>query len=335
MQNKQNASSDNRTITKVKTNLHPRNKHRQRYDFQQLTQLCPELAQFVSIGKSQQASIDFSNPEAVKVLNRAILKSFYGITAWDIPANYLCPPIPGRADYIHYIADLLGASNHGVIPLGQSVHVLDIGVGANCVYPIIGHSEYDWSFHGVDIDPIALTSANEIIHSNHSLTGAITLQQQTNPVHIFNGILKSNERFDISICNPPFHSSLAEAQKGTQRKLNNLNAELNALHKTTKQVVQNFGGQSNELWCKGGETAFVGRMIKESSQFPDQCLWFTTLVSQESNLPGIYQHLKQTKVVENKTINMAQGQKKSRIVAWTFHSNDQRQAWFKNRINLK
>jgi 23S rRNA (adenine1618-N6)-methyltransferase len=39
------------------------------------------------------------------------------------------------------------------------VRVLDIGVGANCVYPLIGHAEYGWRFLGVDIDEAALANA--------------------------------------------------------------------------------------------------------------------------------------------------------------------------------
>ncbi|HBI21907.1 MAG TPA: 23S rRNA (adenine(1618)-N(6))-methyltransferase, partial [Legionella sp.] len=119
-----------------KSDLHPRNPHRFRYDFEQLTLCCPELSELTSINKHNIISIDFSNPMAVKTLNKALLKQFYGISNWDIPANYLCPPIPGRADYIHYMADLLISSNNGVLPPGKLIKALDIGIGANCVYPM-------------------------------------------------------------------------------------------------------------------------------------------------------------------------------------------------------
>lgn len=89
-----------KTITE-KTNLHPRNLHRLRYDFELLTEKLPELQQHVSINEHQIETIDFSNPEAVKTLNKALLVTYYDIKNWDIPKNYLCPPIPGRADYIH------------------------------------------------------------------------------------------------------------------------------------------------------------------------------------------------------------------------------------------
>src|SRR5690606_24715537 len=116
-------------------------------------------------------SIDFFNPQAVKALNKALLFYYYDIVYWDIPENYLCPPIPGRADYIHYIADLLADNNKGIVPTGSEIKCLDIGVGANCIYPIIGVKEYGWSFIGADIDALAIKSAKKIIASNPSLQG--------------------------------------------------------------------------------------------------------------------------------------------------------------------
>jgi len=113
---------------------------------------CPELGVFVKLNDYNDESIDFSNPEAVKMLNTALLKHYYKINHWNIPANYLSPPIPGRADYIHHIAELLGGSNNGKIPTDNKIKCLDIGVGASCVYPIIGNKEYGWSFVGSEID---------------------------------------------------------------------------------------------------------------------------------------------------------------------------------------
>ena len=154
-----------------KSSLHPRNKHRSRYDFDQLIIANAELAQFVRLNAYHDASIDFANPQAVKVLNQALLQQFYNIANWDIPAQYLCPPIPGRADYLHYLADLLGDVNGGVIPLGESIRVLDIGLGANAIYPLIGYREYGWHFVGADIDPIAIANAQRILDANTGMSG--------------------------------------------------------------------------------------------------------------------------------------------------------------------
>ncbi len=300
------AKSDPREI---KPGLHPRNRHNTQYDFKSLIESSPELKNFVSLNKFQNESIDFSNAEAVKTLNKALLKFFYHINFWEIPTNYLCPPIPGRADYIHQVADLLGSQNNGKIPTGSDIKILDIGVGANCVYPLIANAEYGWHIVGSDIDLKALENAQKIIDSNE-LSPSIQLRQQSNTQNIFAGIINSNDQFNVSISNPPFHSSLAEAISGNQRK--NLNL------KNKNQHNLNFGGIGNELWCSGGEVTFISQMIKESQDFKNNVFWFTSLVSKMDSLPKIIEVLKITGVRQFKTIDMAQGQKKSRIIAWSY-----------------
>lgn len=305
-----------------KATLHPRNRHQGHYDFPKLIKSSPELGQFLITNPYGKESIDFANPSAVRVFNRALLKSFYGIAHWDIPADYLCPPIPGRADYLHFLADLLAEGNEGVIPRGAAIKALDIGTGANCVYPLIGHSDYGWQFLGSDIDPTAIAAATAIIKSN-KLNKAIILRQQANRKQILLDLLNSDERFDVSLCNPPFHSSLEEAQRGSQRKWR----ALGKADPKRKLPVLNFGGQSQELWCEGGEIGFVTQLIKESTQLGRQVLWFSTLVSKASNLPLIQSTLKKVGAVETRIVEMGQGQKQSRFVAWTFHDKAKQEAW--------
>lgn len=283
-----------------KKELHPRSLHRGAYDFKALVKDCPELGQFIGKSSYGKEALDFSNPRAVKMLNKAILKSYYNIS-WDIPKHYLCPPIPGRADYVHYVADLLGDR-----PKNETIHVLDIGIGANCIYPLIGHRVYGWHFIGTEIDPVAIAHANGTIKQN-GLSEVIEIRLQKSPTNIFEGVINSASRFDISMCNPPFHASAEEAKEATERKWKNLGI------KTTNL---NFGGQYNELWCPGGEVAFIKQMIKESVHV--NCKQFTTLVSKASSLPSIYAALKRVNAVDVKTINLGQGQKRSRLVAWTF-----------------
>ncbi|MCY1718941.1 23S rRNA (adenine(1618)-N(6))-methyltransferase RlmF [Prolixibacteraceae bacterium Z1-6] len=295
---------------KIKSQLHPRNKHKERYNFKELCKSSQDLVPFIIQNKYGDASINFFDPNAVIALNRALLKHFYNINYWKIPAGYLCPPIPGRADYIHYIADLM--STRGEIPTGSSVKCLDIGVGSNCIYPIIGCKEYGWSFVGSDIDMPATKSAINIVEKNPELKDHIQIRYQNNPDSIFKGIIEKGEHFHITICNPPFHSSASEAQAGTLRKLQNLKGKKDIRPKL------NFGGQNNELWCDGGERRFVTKMIEESRLFADTILWFSTLISKEANLQRVYRVLRKVKAREVKTINMGQGNKKSRIVAWSF-----------------
>ncbi len=314
-----------KTHPKVKSGLHQRNKHRERYDFKALIVTCPELGPFVRMNEYNDESIDFSKPEAVMQLNKALLKHYYKIKHWQVPAGYLCPPVPGRADYLHHIADMLANCNQGVIPTGSRVRCLDIGVGANCIYPIIGNNEYGWSFVGTDVDPVAISAASEIVEINAGLTGNVEMRLQSNPKDVFRGIIKEKEHFDLTICNPPFHASFEAAQSVNLRKLSNLNKR-----QVTKQKL-NFGGSNNELWCPGGEEKFVHQMILQSKQFSASCFWFSTLISKSSHLKNIYETLKMMGATEVKTIPMSQGNKISRIVAWTYLNKEEQANWVNAR----
>lgn len=292
--------------------LHPRNKHNGPYDFKALIETSPDLQPFVGPNKFGNQSIDFADPQAVRALNKALLKHFYNIGYWELPKTNLCPPIPGRADYIHHIADLLAQDNKGSIPRGNTVKILDIGIGANCIYPIIGHKEYGWEFVGTEVDPPAKATAENIIKHNIQLKDGISIRLQENKRNIFKGIIEPEERFDFTICNPPFHNSKEEATKGTQRKLKNLGKASDG------KPVLNFSGQNNELWYEGGELAFITNMIFESVHFKTQVRWFSTLVSKKENLKSLYSILKKVKVSEVKTITMEQGNKTTRILVWRY-----------------
>ena len=303
--------------------LHPRNPHNDTYDFDALIQSKPELKPFVQINKYTDLSIDFSNAQAVLLLNKALLSHFYQIKEYPLPQGHLCPPIPGRADYMHYMADLLAESNQGKLPRGNKVLALDIGTGANCIYPIIGSRVYDWNFVGTDINPKSLVSAQSIIDNNAVLEKKINCRLQKDPDNIFTGIIHQNDFFDFTLCNPPFHKSQADATKGTQRKNRNLG--------NTKGKALNFGGQANELWYPGGEIAFITKMIKQSALFSKNCFYFSTLVSKKENLDVIYKVLKQVNAYDVRTIEMKQGQKLTRFVAWTFLNKTMQERWRKER----
>lgn len=310
---------------KAPIGLHPRNRHQGRYDFPALIKSCPALAAFVIRNPYGKQSIDFANPAAVRVFNRALLAQLYGIQHWDIPADYLCPPVPGRADYLHGLADLLASDHQGQLLKGPQVQVLDIGTGANCIYPLLGHSDYGWHFTAADIDPVALASAQKNLQANQ-LQSAVELRLQEQAKHIFEGVIEPEDRFSLTLCNPPFHSSAHEAQAGSQRKWKNLGK----LDPQRKLPVLNFGGQSNELWCPGGEVGFLRRMAKESQPFAPQVLWFSSLVSKAGNVRDLRIALNKAGAKEIRCINMAQGNKQSRFVAWSFHDAQARQQWLQS-----
>jgi 23S rRNA (adenine1618-N6)-methyltransferase len=306
--------------TVTKKTLHPRNLHQGRYDFQQLVKQCPALKAYLQTNPKGELTLDFSDPQAVLLLNQALLKQFYNVDFWQLPEGYLCPPIPGRADYIHYLADLLGETFSGEIPTGKKVKVLDIGTGANCIYPILASQSYGWSVVGSEIDPVSVKMADLIIKSNANLTPYIKVRLQKNEQAIFNGIIKTKDKFLLTLCNPPFHASMEKALAGTARKINNLNKNNKHLdsNKSAIKIKLNFGGQENELCCAGGEIAFVKNMVKESKEFAQQVCWFSSLVSKAENVAPLKKQLEQIGAKHIKVIKMAQGQKVSRLIAWSF-----------------
>jgi 23S rRNA (adenine1618-N6)-methyltransferase len=294
--------------------LHKNNKHQKGYDFKVLVQRVPELKPFVFEHDYGSMTIDFSNPEAVKMLNKALLKTCYEVDYWEFPNDNLCPPIPGRVDYIHHLTDLIKASK-----LKGPIKILDLGTGATCIYPLLGYSEYKWKFIASDIDPIAFKNAQIIIDKNN-LTNHIALRFQSNKAQILKGIIEPSDKFTLSMCNPPFYKSEQDALQATMRKLAGLNKE-------QKKTIRNFSGTANELWYKGGEKAFLHNYLYESSIFKTNCYWYTSLVSSKDLVKSMQKSLSKLGVTQIKVINMQLGNKISRVVAWTFLTTEQQKDW--------
>jgi len=289
----------------------------ERYDLVRLRGVHPGLARWIRRTPRGDETIDFSIPEAVRDLNQALLMADYGITHWDLPRDALCPGVPGRRDYLTAVAQLLGADHAGVVPRGEQVTLFDLGVGANCIYPIIGRGLYGWRFIGSDIDPVAVRSASRIVQANLLLRGHVEIRRQGAANQIFAHVLSARDRVAVVICNPPFHASSAQAQAAARRKWTNLGHLRRA---APVLPTANFGGRDAELWCDGGEVGFVGRLIAESAQRPHDAAWYTTLVAQAAHLPAIERAVQRARPLATRVLTIARGVKQSRIVAWSFLS---------------
>jgi len=285
-----------------KSGLHPNNPHKNGYDFQQLEKTSPNLTPHVFVNEYGTRTIDFSSPTAVKALNTALLLAVHKVQYWVFPDTHLCPPIPGRADYIHYLNDLLEESK-----ITGPVKVLDLGTGANCVYPLLGNRSYGWEFVGTDIDPKSLQVAKTIVQKN-GLNIQVSLRLQQDASHVLEGVILKGEQFTVTMCNPPFYKSAAEAQGANARKSRNLGTN----------TQRNFSGNNNELWCVGGEKAFLHTYLYESSQYPTRSKWFTSLVSSKDTVKSLQVSAKKLGAKECRVIPMQQGNKVTRIVAWRF-----------------
>lgn len=297
--------------------MHKNSKHNKKYDFEALIKNYEPLKIHVYVNDYQTQTIDFSNPQAVKALNTALLYTYYEVEYWEFPDENLCPPVPSRVNYMHHLADLLKESH-----LKKNVHILDVGVGATCIYPLLGCATYNWHFVGSDIDTTSLKVAQHIIDKNN-LGNSIELRRQNDPQQILNGIIKSTDKFAASVCNPPFYKSQAEAFEATRSKLKGLG-------KSTDAVVRNFSGTPKELSYAGGEKAFLHNYLYESSQHQERCFWYTSLVSNVNNVRSMQESLKKLGATDVRVIEMRQGNKVSRVVAWTFLSEAEQEHWNKN-----
>ncbi|MFD2823831.1 23S rRNA (adenine(1618)-N(6))-methyltransferase RlmF [Lacinutrix iliipiscaria] len=283
--------------------MHKNNKHKKGYNFKELIQIHPALEPFVFENPHGSTTVNFADPQAVKALNIALLKAYYNIEYWTFPDAHLCPPIPGRVDYIHHLNQLLKPYT-----LKTPIHVLDVGVGATCIYPLLGHSVYQWHFVGTDIDPKAMSYAQTIIDKN-GFSESIELRLQAEKSQILKGVIKSSDAFVLSLCNPPFYRSEQEALEATQRKMKGLG---------NAAPIRNFSGTANELWYEGGEKAFLHNYLYESSLYKTQCFWFTSLVSKKDLVKSMQKSFQKLGATQVKIIPMQLGNKVSRIVAWTF-----------------
>ena len=293
--------------------MHAQNPYSGRYDLKRFATHHPKLQDHILLNPSGEETIDFSNSTAVYALNKAILLADFNIENYELPMGYLIPPIPGRLEYLLYVREFL--SEQFNIDTNTKLRGLDIGTGANGIYCILGLQHFNWTMVGAECDANSVEIAKANMQHTKSLKNKIEIRHQENKSFLFKNIIKKDEQFDFTVCNPPFHTSQEEAFRGSQRKINNLGREFD------KNVIAlNFEGQANELWCNGGEALFIKRLIKESVLYKTQVTVFSTLVSKSASLSPIKKQL--TKAKANfEVLAMDLGNKKSRIVLWWFDSD--------------
>ncbi len=235
-------------------------------DFKLLSESFPNFAKYVFKNKFNGYSIKWSDKNALKELNRTLLKKDFDIDYWDIPDGFLIPTITSRLNYICWVKSLLDGfiykdseierenkENMDSISYDDKsrpnllkkkrinyqqtflnnlikkrktniynpitsindylseekfeekimITGLDIGTGANCIYPLLGYGMYKWHFKATDINNESLESAYNIIERNN-LENLIKLETQINEKYIFYSVVEPQEIIYFSMCNPPY-----------------------------------------------------------------------------------------------------------------------------------
>lgn len=292
--------------------MHPRNRYADPHDFNALASVEPALAKYFIVTPTGHTSLNFADPIAVRLLNKALLVRDYGLKLWDIPEGSLCPGVPGRLDYVHMIADLLEARPQVQgKDKKQTIRGLDIGTGASLIYPILASGEYGWRMVGSDVDATSLKVATAIAKFNPVLKGKVSLRRQPDTKAIFQNIIAPNDYFDFTMCNPPFFESEKAVKIAAKQKWEKLGVK-----QETDSPTLNFGGRANELWTAGGEPAFLRQMIRESVDFARQVGWFTTLVSKKGYLKIAELEFGRLGITEFKTVGIGGGGKVRRVLCW-------------------
>jgi 23S rRNA (adenine1618-N6)-methyltransferase len=217
------------------------------------------------------------------------------------------------------------------------------------VYTLLGASAFGWHMTAIDTDPSATAAAQCILSANPALEPLVAIactpdhgqaddatgstaddHKHENGCAVVGAlpvamlpptraagssaslqlptaigdarILSSGARclgpFDFCICNPPFFEHTGQAFQNPDTAL---------------------GGTTAEMACRGGEAAFVGRLIEESAQFPGLCHWFTAMLGKKATFKALRRRLQgMSRVTAVRTTELSQGRTHRWAVAWSF-----------------
>lgn len=182
--------------------LHPDNFYRKRPpDFKKLALLYP--SSFGKLYRTSSHQLDFEDDATLRVLTETLLREDFSVNV-TLRGDRLCPPVPNRLDYLCYINDLFKIGAAFLAPVPH--HIIDIGVGSACIYPILGVQNFGWRFTGVDIDSSSLSSCEDIVNSNRCLRSSVTIIKSKDSInfqnYIFDEVVSSIITSPISVLEP-------------------------------------------------------------------------------------------------------------------------------------
>ena len=288
--------------------MHPKNRYRyERPDFRRFVEICPEFRQYTTTSSTEDGhvSVDFRNWDACRELVRLQFQEDFGIS-WTIPKPHLVPPIANRLNYLCFIHDLISLwSPEPKNRASYEYKVLDIGCGANLVYPLLGAVYFGWSFVGCDVNTDALRIAATNRDANPSISPCIILKKvASQPCQGNNGTrgiigscLDDDDTFDACVCNPPFFSNFSDMGQNP---------------------LTNYGGTSMEMVYPGGEESFVIEMIQDSAQHKHSIAWFSTMVGKKQTLKHAKKLLYSLGNTCIRTHELVQGTTHRWVISWSF-----------------
>ncbi|KAK6916694.1 METTL16/RlmF family [Dillenia turbinata] len=324
--------------------IHPKNRYSDSPpDFSLLASLYPSFKPFVFYTRDCRPRIDWTDFNATRELTRVLLLHDHGLNWW-IPDGQLCPTVPNRSNYIHWIEDLLASDIITKINTDlNNVRGFDIGTGANCIYPLVGASLLGWNFVGSDVTDVALEWAEKNVKSNPHISELIEIRKvpcaekdlsgqdssncdgesSTNPLEEVKPLESSPPMMasseDTNYLGPPI--LLGVVKDGEKYDFCMCNPPFfESMEEAGLNPRTSCGGTPEEMVCQGGERAFITRIIEDSVKLKQIFRWYTSMVGKKSNLKSLISKLRDVGVTIVKTTEFVQGQTSRWGLAWSFMS---------------
>ena len=271
-------------------------------DFEGLSERHPDiLKKEYLIECGDGVTLDFGDQKVSIALTRAILRDAFEIEM-EIPRDRLCPPVPNRVNYIEWLHEILNIKlvdpkTGKVRDVPKRFRGLDVGIGASCIYPLLGHRMYGWNFVGTDIDRKSFDYAMRNVKRNgfekHIDLKLVKPDDDLIPATAVNTL-------DFCMCNPPFFENEDEVSPHPSRTC--------------------FAGANNEMITRGGEKEFVSRMIENSKKHGTKLRWYTSMLGKKSSIKALIRKLRtENRVKEIVSSAFVQGQTRRWGLAWSFH----------------
>ena len=272
-------------------------------DFLTLIKEFPELKKYIlkqNEDNEEEFQFDWSNNELSLLMDKSILNYYFNIKYYDIPKGFLIPPIPSRINYINLINSIITKLIKDIDI--KNIIGIDIGTGANIIYPILGYSIYKWKFICTEINKEAYNNAKLILQKNN-LENNINIIKQNNKDNIFISILNRENKYIFSMCNPPYYNYENEIKLEDKKRDNEYNFD--------------------EIYYKNGEYGFFQRYFEESICYKNNVFLYTILIGKKINAENIYDKLSSYSDII-KIYNMQKiltGNNVRYIIYWSFFNN--------------
>jgi 23S rRNA (adenine1618-N6)-methyltransferase len=236
-----------------------------------------------------------------------LLKADFGLTIL-LPDDRLCPPVPVRWNYVHWIQELLDTTSEDYgehFDPEREVIGLDIGVGASSIYPLLAcATRSGWRMAGTDIDKHSFGYARQNVEAN-GFGNRIRLALSPHDGPLIPLDKMGMEEIDFVMTNPPFYTSHEDMKASYTGK----SAPPSAV----------CTGSENEMICPGGDVGFVTRIFEESLKLRERVEWYTAMLGKMSSLQQIVMKLKEANIGNFAVTALTAGHRTKRwAVAWSF-----------------